>query len=214
MAHIVEEGFRDRNKKSITGYLCLQCSVHTTALDAYGGCPQCGSNRHLQPTKSKDLYRAETKAIKEAQKFNQNEYSPGYNSQDYKSQMGRPLTPDQLLQVLRKFNSSVIMKEVYNSYLGRKLLGIYIRKNDAKDDLYRSEFEVKQNLQFICACEPTVMSEWDIIPLDSDGKAQTLIRGWRAVLGIFYRQGLIPFVPDDGRRGSWNQVRSVKPQGQ
>jgi hypothetical protein len=211
MAHIVEEGFRHRNKHEITGYLCLICCIHTTALGANGGCPQCGSNKHLQPVKSKALLHAETQAMKAGQKFKQNDFSPGFNAQDAKSQMGRPLTPDQLLEVLKKLCGSVIMKEVYNAHLRRKLLGIYIRKNDTKDDLYRSEFEVKQNLQFVCACEPGVMPEWDIVPLDDEGRPQTPIRGWRSVLGIFYRAGIIPFIPDDGRRGSWNQVKSVKP---
>lgn len=212
MAHIVEEGFRQRSQQEVVAFICLLCAHHMTALDAYGGCMNCGAVGHVQPVKSRARLHAETEAQKAQQQYKQADFSPGFNAQDAKSQMGRPLTPDQLLVLLRKFNSSVVMKEAYNAYLGRKLMALYVRKPDSSDDIYRSEFEVKQNLQFVCACEPTVMPEWDIIPLDADKRPQSPIRGWRSVVATFYRQGLMPLLPDDGRRQSWYQVSTVKPK--
>lgn len=212
MAHIIEEGLRQRSAQDVTGFLCLLCQHHMTSLDAYGGCLNCGNPKHLQPIKSRARLHDELEAQKAQQRYRQSDFSPGFNAQDAKSQMGRPLTPDQLLTLLRKFNSGVIMKEVWNAHLGRKLMGLYIRKGSDKEDAYRSEFEVKQSLQFVCACESTIMPEWDIIPLDADKRPQTPIRGWRSVIGIFYRQGLMPLLPDDGRRQSWHQVSTVAPK--
>ena len=86
-------------------------------------------------------------------------------------------------------------------------MAFYIPDHAKKDESIVSATETKLNLKFICCGEEKFMPEWDILPTDAEGKPQPQIRGWRSVLGIFYRAGLIPFLPDDGRRLGWYQIR-------
>ena len=210
MAHIVEEGFRLRSAHDFTGYVCLQCQHFGTAVDAYGGCMSCGNQQGLQPVKSRERLHQETEAMKDNLRYKPLQRE--FNAQDAASQWGSPMTPDQLLLALRKMNSGVVMQESYNQYLGRKLMALYVRCEPSADDIYRSEFEQKSKLQFVCACEATIMPEWDIVPLDNDGYAQTQVRGWRSVMAIFHYGGHIPFLPaSDGRRLSWHQI-SARPR--
>jgi hypothetical protein len=127
------------------------------------------------------------------------------------SQMGKPLTHDQVLKVIQKFIPGAIAKPSYNPYLKRKLVGLYIpNRSKAQVKDFLSALEIKKDLRFVCACEEGMMPEWDILQRDEKGLPTGLVRGWRSVFGIFYRDGLMPHIADDGqRRSSW-EIRESK----
>ena len=155
----------------------------------------------MAPVTSPEKYKEQTLAIKESKKVQH--FSPGFDSTNVESQRGTMMLPDQLFHIIRQAVSGLAVKPMLNSHLGRNLYGLYAPFFCKPVDVqHLSDAEQKDKLQFVCACEMVAMPEWDIISKNDDGEPTGLVRGWRSVLGIFYRKGLIPWVPDDGRRQS------------
>ncbi len=135
---------------------------------------------------------------RDAQRF-QYEDARRYDPTDPVSQVGRPLTVQQVLDLLQP-SISVIAIRAFNPYLKRDLMGLYIQDH------------AESKLRFICACETTVMPEWDIVNVDEHGIPTGQVRGWRSVLGIFYQNGLLSTLPiDDQSRIRYWQVRATPP---
>jgi hypothetical protein len=175
-------------------------------LDVSGGCPNCNS-KNIHAIKSPERLHEETEALKEKERFHYWQ-SETYNPQSQESQTGRWLTTAQVLEIIRKFIPGAVMFPQFNPHLGRTLAAFYIPHFwKPAEAAYVSPTEIKGNLKFICCGEIGAMREWDYLPLDSDGRPLPYERGWRGVLGIFYRAGLIPFVPDEGTRLGWHQIK-------
>jgi hypothetical protein len=204
MSVIIEEGLRQRGSNGITGWICLACEHHMTFLGLTGGCANCGKINHLQPVKTRDRLREETEAALDKQRWKriQREFDPF----DPISQMGRPLTTDQLLQILRKHIPALIARHTVNVYQ-HKVVALYIPDRAKGDKDHLTPIETEQSLRHVCNCEDGIMPEWDVMQRDEKGLPKMQIRGWRSVLGTFYINGLIPFIPDDGNRLSWQQVK-------
>lgn len=203
---IIQEGLATRTKIGVKGWICLACMHAMSFLDACGGCPNCNSKR-IHPIKSKEKLHEETEALKEKQRFHfwQTE---DFNPQDKECQAGQWLTTPQVLQVIQKFIPGAVMFPQVNPHLGRTLAAFYIPHFwKPEEGAFASPTEVKGNLKFICCGEMGAMREWDLLPLDADRRALPYERGWRGVLAIFYRAGLIPFVPDAGTRLGWHQIK-------
>lgn len=202
---IAEEGYRQRASQDVTGWFCGHCNKSVTFAPG-GVCPTCKRAGALHTIVSKDKYHAQTEAIKQEKAVKA--FSPGFEPWKLESQMGRPLFPNQLKTLLQKHLSGLVMREAWNDSLKRKLNAFYVPYQWKAEDLeHISAIERKSNLKFICCCEATIMPEWDVILKDKEGKPTNHIRGWRSVLGIFYRMKLIPWMPDDGRRLAAWQIR-------
>ena len=203
---IIQEGLAQRSKASVKGWICTRCLHVMSFLSVGGDCPNCHT-KNIQPIKSPELLHAETEAAKEKERFHYWQ-AEDFNPQDERCQAGKWLTTDQVLQLLRKFIPAVQMFPQFNPHLGRMLAAFYIPYQwKAADMTYISATERKGKLKFICCGEMGAMREWDLLPLDADGRPLPYERGWRGVLAIFYRAGLIPFVPDDGTRLGWWQIK-------
>ena len=203
---IIQEGLALRSKSGTKGWICVSCNHVMSFLDFSGGCPNCTSKR-IHPIKSPERLHEETEAAKETQRFHY--WQPeAFNPQSWESQMGKALTSAQVLTLLQKFIPGTKMFPQLNPILGRRLMAYYVPYHPKPEEkAILSPTEVKGQLKFICCGEPGIMPEWDVLPLDEDKKSLPQIRGWRSILGIFYRLGLIPFVPDEGTRLGWWQIR-------
>ena len=172
-------------------------------------CPNCGAAT-LYPVKTLEQTKIET-----AQQLDKQRYHPSdqdrFNARDVTSQMGHPLTTAQLVDVLRKLVGGIVPIPSWNGFLGRRLMGLYVR--DSRSDLARMlthDFRTDR-LRFVCACEYSVMPEWDVLPTDDKGLPQPQVRGWRSVVAIFYRAGLLDALPlDDTVRRSWYELRESR----
>lgn len=203
---IGEEGLRQREREGVTGWLCTACSHYMSYTPAAGVCANCKKAGFVRELKSTDRLHQETEAMKDTQRLKY--WQPKeFNPSSMESQMGIPMSPDQVLTIIRKFIPGAIIRPQFNVHLGRTLMAFYIPDSSKKDEGIVSATEVRNHLKFICCCEEKFMPEWDILPKDEQGRPQPQIRGWRSVLGIFYRLRLIPFVPDDGRRLGWYQIK-------
>jgi len=203
---IAEEGLRQRTDEGTMGWLCTACSHFMTYLGPDKTCANCRKAEGVKMLKSPARLHDETEAMKATQRLKY--WQPKeFNPSSLESQMGQPMSPDGLLLILRKFIPGAICKPQFNTHLGRMLMAYYIPDHSKKNIDIVSPTENKLNLKFICCGEEKFMPEWDILPKDAEGKPQPQIRGWRSVLGIFYRLGLIPFAPDDGRRLGWYQIK-------
>lgn len=203
---IVQEGLALRSKSGVKGWICVSCEHVMSFLSHSGGCPNC-SSVNIQPIKSPERLHEETEALKEKERFH---YWQGddFNPQSWESQMGQALTADQVLIILRKWIPGAKMFEQLNPILKRKLMAYYVPYHPKpEEESILSPTEIKGKLKFVCCGEPGIMPEWDVLPLDDDRRSLPPIRGWRSILGIFYRAGYIPFVPDDGTRLGWWQIR-------
>ena len=131
-----------------------------------------------------------------------------FNPQSWESQIGQALTANQVLELIQKWIPGAKMVPQLNPFLRKMLNAFYIPYNHTPEEkAVVSPIEARGNLKFVCCGELNIMPEWDVLPLDSDRRPLPPIRGWRSVLGIFYRSGYIPFVPDDGRRLGWWQIK-------
>lgn len=202
---VAEEGLRQREKEGTTGWLCTACQHYMSFTPAAGVCANCKQTGYVHALKSTGRLHDETEAMKQTQRLNY--WQPKqFNPSSLESQMGMPMSPEQVLTIIRKFIPGAICKPQFNQHLGRTLMAFYIPCQHKPNEIVMPT-EQKMALKFICCGEERFMPEWDILPTDGEGKPQPQIRGWRSVLGIFYRLGLIPFVPDDGRRLGWYQIR-------
>ena len=202
---IAEEGFRQRAGQDVTGWFCGYCNKTVKNAPA-GICPLCHRAGALHTIVSQDRYHDQTKRIKEANAVQS--FSPGYDPWSKESQMGTPLFPHQLRDILKKYLPSLVMKDGWNDVIKRKLKTFYIPYQWKFEDLpHISSIERNNSLKFICACEPDIMPEWTIITRDENGAPTGQIRGWREVLAIFYRMKLIPWIPDGGNRLSTWQIK-------
>lgn len=208
MAIILEEGLRQRSKEDAKGWICTSCFHYMSYLPQPGVCANCKHAGTVQRIKTKEESKEQTERMRESQRTPQNQ--PGqFNHLSWESQLGNPLTSDQVLQIIRKFVPGAVMKPQMNPHLGRALAAYYV-PCEPIPQLFLSETETKDKLKFVCCGELGIQPEWDVLPEDAQKRTLTHIRGWRSVLGIFYRNGIIPFLPDDGRRKSWWQIRESK----
>lgn len=201
MANILVEGALQRSREDVTGWVCSSC-CQTMRYVVNGVCIHCKHAGTLYPIKTPERAHDETLAAKMARRTPQQQRE--FDHLDPMSQMGNPLTADQLLTLIRKFVPAAVSKLQFNPYLKRTLMAYYVPAT--KKELVVDP-KADDALQFVCCSEPGIMPEWDILPEDADFNTMPQIRGWRTVLGIFYRQGIIPFLPDDGRRKSWWEIR-------
>lgn len=200
---IAPEGYRDRVAEETPEWVCGNC-YHKMRLKL-PACPACNMQGPFAPTKTPQQYVEESKAIREKEKV-QN-FSPGFDSTQKESQYGTMMLPDQLFMILKAAISGLVTKRVTNA-AGQDCYALYIpMRVNAIDEQHFTEQDRKDHIQHICNCPAHVMPEWDLILKDNQGKPSGLIRGWRSVFGIFYRMGLIPWVPDDGRRQSAWTIR-------
>lgn len=203
---IIQEGLTTRTKVGVKGWICLACNHVMSFLGHSGGCPNCKS-KNIHPIKSKERLHEETQAIKETQKFHYWQ-KEDFDPQSKECQTGRWLTTQQLLGIICKFIPGAVMFPQMNPHLGRTLAAFYVPHHwKPAEAAFASPTEVKGNLKFICCGEMGAMREWDYLPLDAEGRSLPYERGWRGVLGIFYRAGLIPFLPDEGTRLAWYQIK-------
>ena len=205
MAFIAEEGFRQRGANYTSGFYCARCFHRTTILPMQ--CPTCGGFQTFAPMTTPEQYHDQTKALKETKQVQH--FSPGYDSTQIDSQKGKLMLPDQLFYIIRQALSGLAVKQTFNPMIGRAQYALYAPIYCKPTDVqHLSEDEQKSKLQHVCNCEVTAMPEWDLIQKGAEGEPAGLVRGWRSVLGIFYRKGLIPWVPDDGRRQSAWTIRN------
>ncbi len=187
------------------GWLCVHCSHYMSYLGPGGACASCKRIDGVKMLKSPARLHDETEAMKNTQRLKY--WQPkDFNPSSMESQMGQPMSPDGLLLILRKFIPGTVCKPQFNPHLGRMLMAYYIPCFHKNKEIVMPT-EARMDLKFICCSEEKFMPEWDILPKDAEGRPQPQIRGWRSVLGIFYRLGLIPFTPDDGRRLGWYQIK-------
>ena len=199
MSFIAEEGFRQRGANDTVEFYCARC-WHRSQLIVLQ-CPSCGGLETMAPVTSPEKYHAQTQTIKQSKQVQH--FSPGFDSTNLESQRGKMMLPDQLFYIIKQAISGLAVKPMMNTHLNRQLYGLYAPIYcKLEDEQYLSDAEKRDKLQFVCACEIRAMPEWDIITKNDEGEPTGLVRGWRSVLGIFYRKGLIPWVPDDGRRQS------------
>lgn len=202
---IGEEGLRQRSREGVTGWLCTACSHYMSFTPEAGVCANCKKKGHVRELKSPERLHQETEAMRQTQRLNY--WQPKeFNPSKFESQVGNPMSPEQVLGIIRKFIPGAVIKPQFNQHLGRTLMAFYIPCFNKPTSVVMPT-EQKMDLKFICCGEEKFMPEWDILPTDAEGKPQPQIRGWRSVLGIFSRMGLIPFVPDDGRRLAWWQIK-------
>lgn len=205
MSYIAEEGFRQRGANYTAGFYCSRCWHRSKLISLQ--CPNCGGFQTFAPMTSPEQYHDQTLAIQETKRVQH--FSPGYDSTCLDSQRGKMMLPDQLFYIIKQAISGLAVRIVDNSYLNRKLYALYAPIHCKPEDVqHLSESEQKSKLQFVCACEISAMPEWDIITKNSEGEPSGMVRGWRSVLGIFYRKGLVPWMPDDGRRLSAWTIRN------
>ena len=205
MTFIAEEGYRQRGANYTSGFYCARCWRRSPLIPYQ--CPGCGGIQTYAPVTTPEQYHQQTETLKESRKVEH--FSPGYDSTSFESQRGRMMLPDQLFYIIKQALSGLAVKEVWNASMGRKLYGLYAPIYCKPEDVqHLSPDEQRDKLQFVCACEMRAMPEWDIVMKDENGAPTGLVRGWRSVLGIFYRKGLIPWVPDDGRRQSAWTIRN------
>lgn len=201
---IIQEGLIQREKAGVRGWICPSCHHTMSFVNHNGGCPNC-SAKNLQPIKSQERLHEETEAMKNTQRFKYWQ-SETFNPQSWESQLGKALTSHQVLQLIRKWIPGAVMFPQFNKHLGKTLMAYYVPYKWGDED-FISVTERKGNLKFVCCGEQGVMPEWDVLPLDNEKRSLPQIRGWRSILGIFYRSGMIPFLPDEGTRLSWWQIR-------
>lgn len=201
---VIEEGFRERSQQGVTGWICASC-WHFASFTRLGVCANCHVAGALYEVKTPERTREETEARLDQQRFQplQRDFDPF----EPLSQMGKALTTSQLVALLNRYVPIVAKRGNFNKHLGRFLTALYVPYPSPKPSDTLSETERKEGLRFVCACEEGLMPEWDIITRDEKRLPIGLVRGWRSVLANFYRAGLIPFVPDDGRRLSYHQIR-------
>lgn len=181
---------------------------HMTHLASAGVCSNCKVAGALHEVKSPERLHEETEAMKDRQRFHYWQ-KESFNPQSWESQLGRALTSHQVLKILQKFIPGTVMLQQFNQHLGKTLMAYYVPYRWKEEEKkYISVTERRSNLKFICCGEMGIMPEWDMLPLDSEGKSLPQIRGWRSVIGIFYRSGMIPFLPDDGTRLGWYQIKN------
>jgi hypothetical protein len=206
---IIEEGFRARSD-DITGWMCQGCHHFMTFLSLNGGCANCERKDALYPVKTFERTKEETDAVTDQQRFHplQGEFDPF----DPLSQLGKPLSLAQLMEVLKKSIPGTIARPAING-LGKRVMALYVPdRGPASVTQHLTNYEQKNSLRFVCCCEPELMPEWDVVQQGEDGRPVGQVRGWRSVLGTFYRAGLMPFVPDDGNRLSYWQIRESRPK--
>ena len=206
MTHIIApEGYRQRSAQDTAGFQCVACKHKM--LMVVDTCPTCGMRDSLQPIISRDQYHDQTRAIKESKRVQH--FSPGYDSTDVESQKGKRMFPEDLFMIIRAALSGMVVKQSWNPVLKRLQWAMYAPIHCKPEDVkHLSIQEQNDKLQHVCNCEMSVLPEWDIITKNADDEPTGLVRGWRSVLGIFYRKGLIPWVPDDGRRLSAHTIKS------
>lgn len=204
---IVQDGFLLRAKTGVTGWFCRACMHHMTHLTELGVCANCKTAGALHEVKSPERNHEETEAAKEKQRFHY--WQPeNFNPQSWESQIGKPLTPHQVLTIIQKWIPGAKMFPQFNPFLNKTLMAYYVPYHaTAAEKQILSATEANGGLKFVCCGEEKIMPEWDVLPLDNERKSLPQIRGWRSVLGIFYRAGLIPFIPDEGTRVAWWQVK-------
>lgn len=176
-----------------------------THLPVPGVCANCKKAGALHEVKSPERLHEETEAMKDRQRFHYWQ-KESFNPQSWESQLGHALTAQQLLEIIRKWIPGAVAYPQFNKFLGKTLMAFYVPWQWKPDDDV-SATEKKGNLKFVCCGEQGIMPEWDVLPLDNDKKSLPQIRGWRSILGIFYRSGMIPFVPDEGTRLGWWQIK-------
>jgi len=191
----------------------MNCRKPVTRCYQAGVCPDCKRSGVLSEIVTPERHKAETEALKDLQRAK--DFSPGFQSDNLASQMGQPLQAKQVLEVLKRFVPGVTMRRSYNAALKRWLMALYVPFNHASDMALSlvSPYERKNKIKFVCCMECEVMPEWDVIPRTDDGMPMPPVRGWRSILGIFHRVGLIPFIPDDGRRLSYYQIKESPLKG-
>lgn len=208
-AAILDEGLRQRGTKEFVAFQCTSCWHFMRSLGLNGGCRNCKLTTHIHPIKTRARSQQETEWALEKQRWNhaQREYNP----YDPTSQNGRMLTGDQVLKILQKFIPGTQAFMGWNPHYKKPLYNIYVPfRGKEETRQYLSEFQKKNNLQLVCCCEIGLMPEWDIMSRDDQGLPDAnkdRQRGWRSVFGTFYRLGLMPFIPDDGRRKSNWEIR-------
>lgn len=203
---IVQEGLAQRARAGAKGWICVNCNHVMSFVSHDGGCPNCKTN-NICEIKSQERLHEETEALKDKERFHY--WQPeSFNPQSWESQMGQALTADQVLTILRKWIPGAKMFPQVNPTIKKWLMAYYIPWTwSLAEEAYISNLEKVAKLKFICCGEPGIMPEWDVLPLDEERRSLPPIRGWRSILGIFYRGGYIPFVPDDGTRLGWWQIR-------
>lgn len=209
MAHIATEGYRERVAASTSGFACAACKHASTKLLVQ--CPACGEYGTFVPLRTRDEYADETRRIKLAHSLEH--FSPGYDSTNLDCQRGKMMLPEQLFMILRAAISGLVVRRGFNFSLQKELYKLYIPFQWKEEDKqFVTEIERNDNLKFICACEVVAMPEFDLLKTDEDGASGGIsIRGWRSVMGIFYRIGLLPWMPpDDGNRKSLWEIRNSK----
>ena len=207
MSNIVQEGFRQRTSAGCIRWICHACQHVMTVLADGNACANCKAVGKLSEIKTPERLHDETEAARESQRFHYWQ-SEDFNPQSWESQLGQALTPQQVLKIIQRWIPGAKMIPQINPILGKTLNAFYVPYEPTpQEQAIMMPTEVRGKLKFICCGELKIMPEWDILPLDDDKKSLPPIRGWRSVLGIFYRAGLIPFVPDDGRRLAWWQIR-------
>ncbi len=175
-------------------------------LDSSGGCPNCKSMQ-IKEIKSQERLHEETEAMKDRQRLHY--WQPEtYNPQSWESQLGKALTPQQVLSLIQKWIPGAKMFPQINPTLRKWLMAFYIpHQPTAEERTFLSQTELKNGLKFICCGELKMMPEWDVLPVDDERMPLAPMRGWRSVLAIFYRSGLIPLFPEDGRRLAWHVIK-------
>ena len=204
---IVQDGFLLRARTGVTGWLCRSCMHHMTDLQTPGVCANCKVAGALHEIKSPERLHDETETMKDRQRFHYWQ-EESFNPQSWESQMGRALTSQQVLLLIQKWIPGAKMFPQLNPFLGKTLMAFYVpNQHSAAEKTIVSPTEAKADLKFVCCGEVGIMPEWDVLPLDADRKSLPQIRGWRSILGIFYRSGYIPFIPDEGTRFGWWQIK-------
>lgn len=203
---IVQEGLLERSRSEVKGWICTSCHHVMSFLGLNGGCPNCKHPR-VEEIKTLERLHQETEALKERERFHY--WQPEtFNPQSWESQMGQALTSAQVLALIQQWIPGAKMFPQVNPILKKTLMAFYVPYHPKPaEEAILSPTEKQGQLKFVCCGEQGIMPEWDVLPLDDERRPLPPIRGWRSVLGIFYRSGYIPFVPDDGRRLGWWQIK-------
>src|SRR5262252_2816498 len=146
---IVQDGFLLRAKTGVTGWICRSCMHHMTSLQTAGVCANCKTAGALHEVKSPERLHEETEAMKDKQRFHYWQKET-FNPQSWESQIGKPLTSAQVLEIIRKWIPGTVMCPQFNQHLGKTLMAYYVPYSwTAQEETYVSNIERTRKIKFV-----------------------------------------------------------------